>query len=156
MDDRGCTSREENSINKEVNMILGPQYFEVFMLLIIVSSITVHGVRKSLLFHSLRYFNRRSHSERNFREFHERGSHSRKFISQNISEMTIRESLSREIFSKMAICESLSREIFPKFSQFFLIFSYEKKNNDGKRCFLYKNKVYKNRRKKSCKYCKES
>ena len=62
-----------------------------------------------------------------------------------------RESLSREIFPKMAIRESLSRESFPIF------FLTKIKNNDGKCCFLYKNKVYKNGRKeKSCKYCKES
>ena len=57
MDGRGCTSRSENSINKEVDILLGPQDFEVFMLLIIkVSSITIHDVRKRLLlFDSLRY-----------------------------------------------------------------------------------------------------
>ena len=70
------------------------------------------------------YFTRRNFREINFREFREWGSHSRKFISQN--------------FSKMAIRESLSREIFPKFCQLFCLFVFfTKKNNDGKRCFLY-------------------
>ena len=57
MDDRGCTNRSDNSINKEVDILLGPQDFEVSMLPIIkVSPITVHAVRKSfLLFDSLRY-----------------------------------------------------------------------------------------------------
>ena len=49
-----CTSRSENLINKEVDMLLGPQDF--MLLIIEVSSITVHGVRKRLLlFDSLRY-----------------------------------------------------------------------------------------------------
>ena len=68
-------------------------------------------------FFDVSYFNRRNFRERNFREFREWRSHSRKFISL--------------IFSKT----------FPNF------FFYENKNNGGKRCFLYKNKVYKNRRK---------
>ena len=49
MDDRGCTSRSENSINKEVDVLLGPQDFEVFMLQIIkVSSITVQDSATSM------------------------------------------------------------------------------------------------------------
>ena len=66
----------------------------------------------------------------------------------------IRESLSREIFPKWPFAKVYLAKCLQNFPQFFF---YEKKNNDGKRCFLYKNKVYKNRRKeKSYKYCKES